>query len=305
MNETLLWTGSVAFILLMLGLDLFVFNRRAVNIKVKTALLWTGFWILIAILFDLSIFLFISQKRSEEFITGYLVEQSLSMDNLFVFLLLFKYFQTPAIYQRKVLSYGIIGALVFRAVFIFAGISLVNTFSFTIYILGGFLVFTAVRMLFSKDDEVHPDKNIVLRTFRKFMPVTSGYVGGRLFVKEGIKYFATPLFIVLLVIETTDIVFAFDSIPAIIGITQDRFIVFTSNIFAILGLRTLYFALSGIMDLFHYLHYGLSVILIFIGLKIICQHFLVIDINVSLIVVAAILTASVLLSVIFPKKEKI
>jgi len=304
MDETLLWAGSVAFILLMLGLDLCVFNQKTVNIKVKTALLWTGFWISIAILFDLFIYLFISHKRSEEFITGYLVEQSLSMDNLFVFLLLFKYFQTPAIYQRKVLSYGILGALVFRALFIFAGIALIATFSFTMYILGVFLVFTAVKMLLSKDNEVHPDKNIVLRAFRKIMPVTPGYIGGRFFVKDGFKYFATPLFIVLLVLETTDIVFAFDSIPAIIGITQDRFIVFTSNIFAIMGLRTLYFALSGIMDLFHYLHYGLSVILIFIGLKIICQKLIIIDINISLIIVAAILAISILLSILFPQKAK-
>jgi len=303
MNEPFLWTGSITFIVLLLGLDLFVFNRNTTVIKVKTALLWTGFWVLIAILFDAFIYLFISHTRAKEYITGYLVEQSLSMDNLFVFLLLFKYFQTPAAWQRKVLSYGIIGAVIFRAIFIFAGISLVNAFSFTSYILGGFLLFTAIKMLVSKDNEVHPDNNIVLRAFRKIIPVSPQYQGGRFFVKEGLKYFATPLLIVLIVVETTDIVFAFDSIPAIIGITHDRFIVFTSNIFAILGLRTLYFALAGIMDLFHYLHYGLSVILIFIGVKIIIQRVYDIDINISLMVVAGILVLSVLVSILFPKKS--
>ncbi len=302
-SETTVWIGFSLFVAIMLSLDLFVFNRKVHTIKLKEALLWTGFWVLLAAGMGLFIYAWRGGEAAKMFATGYLVELSLSVDNLFVFLLLFTYFRTPQIYQHKVLFWGIIGALFFRILFIFLGIQLIERFNFTLYILGGFLIYTSIKMVFGKENDVHPDQNIATRLFRKVMPVSREYVGDKFFARlNGVRH-ATPLFIVLIVVETTDIVFALDSIPAILGITQDSFLVFSSNIFAILGLRSLYFALSGIMELFHYLKYGLAAILFFIGVKIVLQQAVYhIPVDVSLIVVGGVLLLSILASLVFPSK---
>lgn len=306
-SEVPIWVWIVfnAFVLLMLFLDLFVFNRKEHVIKVKEALLWTGFWILISAIFAVIVYYYLGPNYALEYATGYLIEKSLSVDNLFVILMLFTYFRTPHAFQHKVLFWGILGAIFFRIVFIFLGVSLIERFSFMVYILGGFLIFTGIKMIFEKDKEIIPEKNPALRLFNKIMPVTKVYEGSKFFVrKDGVRH-ATPLFIVLIVIETTDIVFALDSIPAILAISQHPFIVYSSNIFAILGLRSLYFALAGIMKLFHFLHYGLSLILLFVGAKIVLSSVYHLDIRIALGVVAIILTGSVLLSIVFPQKSSV
>ena len=248
----------------MLFLDLAVFQRKAHTIKFKEALGWSAFWISLAAIFAVIVFFWRGKTTALDFVTGYLIEESLSVDNLFVFLLIFRYFRVPSDYQHKVLFWGILGALVMRFFFIWAGVALINRFHWIIYAFGILLVYSGLKLLKSDDAEIEPDKNPVLKAFRKLMPVTPDYVNGKFFVKENKNRLATPLFLVLLVIETTDVAFAVDSIPAILAITRDPFIVYTSNVFAILGLRSLYFALAGMMDAFHYLHYGLAIILSFI-----------------------------------------
>ena len=304
-----LWTSFNIFIALMLVLDLFVFNRKAGQIKIKTALLWTGFWMLLAGLFCLGIYLYYPADRAlraQEFATGYLIEQSLSFDNLFVIMLIFNFFNTPVVHQHKVLFWGIIGAIVFRTTFILAGITIINQFTPMLYILGAFLIYTAIRMLLSKDEEVHPDKNIGIRLLKKILPVSNTYDEGKFTTRQNGKLYATPLLIALMVVETTDIVFAVDSIPAVIAISKDSFIIYSSNIFAILGLRSLYFALAGMMELFRFLKVGLSIILIFIGAKIILDHANIIEIPsmLALLIVAGILALSVIFSIIFPSKKE-
>jgi tellurite resistance protein TerC len=306
-----LWVLFNIGVIILLCLDLFVFNRKSHSIQVKEALLWTAVYVVLAALFALGLYFFYhnglepSANSAMSFVTGYLIEQSLSVDNLFVIMLIFTFFRTPTAYQHRVLFWGIIGAIFFRVLFIFLGVSLINRFSFTIYILGALLIYTAIKMFFQKDTEIDPEKNFALRLFSKVMPVSKLYEGGNFFTRLNGKWHATPLFIVLLVIETTDIVFALDSIPAIIAITKDPFIVYSSNIFAVLGLRSLYFALAGIMKLFHFLHYGLSVILFYIGVEIIIHKVIPIPIWVSLSVVAGILTISIILSIIFPAKDEL
>ncbi|CAN5465168.1 TerC family protein [soil metagenome] len=296
------WIIFNAFILGMLMLDLLVFNRKNHVVKVKEALLWSAFWIMLALIFNLGIFYFMGPSYGLEFLTGYLVEKSLSVDNLFVFLMVFSYFKVPEKYQHKVLFWGVLGALVFRAIFILAGISLIENFHFAIYILGGFLVFGGIKMIFQKEVKLVPDNNIVIRIARLFLPVLKDFHGSSFFVIRKSVIYATPLFIVLIVIETTDIVFALDSIPAILAISTHPFIVYSSNIFAILGLRSLFFALSGVMQLFHYLKFGLSIILVFVGLKILIMDFYIINVVFSLLFIATVLLISVVASILIPQK---
>jgi tellurite resistance protein TerC len=302
-----LWVGFNSFVVLMLLLDLFVFNRKEHAIKVKEALLWTLFWFSLAALFATGIYLYYPHgaEKASEFAAGYLIEQSLSVDNLFVIMMLFTIFRTPHAFQHKVLFWGILGAIFFRILFILLGIALISRFSFFLYFLGAFLVYTAINMFFSKDEEINPEKNIAIRIFRRIMPVTLFYEGSSFFVRKDMKLHATPLFVVMLVVETTDIVFAVDSIPAVLAISNDPFIVYSSNIFAVLGLRSMYFALAGIMELFHFLKYGLSIILMFIGVKIILEHSGLYSIPTSwaLIVVAGLLLISIGMSLLFPEKK--
>jgi tellurite resistance protein TerC len=300
-NQLLPWVIFNIFVLGMLALDLGVFNRKAHVIKIREALIWSAVWITLALLFNLGIYFWRGPETALEFLTGYLIEKSLSVDNIFVFLLIFSYFGVSALYQHKVLFWGILGALIMRAVFIAMGITLIEKFHWTIYIFGAFLILIGVRMALQKGREIDPERNPVLRLFRRWMPITEDDVEGRFFVKKAGRYFATPLFIVLIVVETTDVIFAVDSIPAILAITLDPFIVYTSNVFAILGLRALYFALAGIMELFHHLHYGLSAVLVFVGIKMLLADIYKIPTGIALGVVAGILLISVLTS-IFDRK---
>jgi tellurite resistance protein TerC len=304
MNEYILLAGFMVFIIGMLVLDLKVLQKKDREATIKEALLWTLFWITLAFIFNGGVYYFFGRTRALEFLTGYLIEKSLSVDNIFVFIMIFSYFGTPAKYQHKILFWGILGALVMRAVFIFAGIALINNLHWVIYVFGVFLVYIGIKMALKKgDEEFHPEKNAVLRIVKKFMPVTDKTGSGAFFVKESGKIFATPLFITLIVIESTDVVFAVDSIPAILSITLDPFIVFTSNVFAILGLRALYFALAGIMKIFHFLNYGLSVILVFVGVKMLIADIVHIPVTIALGVVGGVLVISILASLLFPRKE--
>ncbi|HKK46718.1 MAG TPA: TerC family protein, partial [Balneolaceae bacterium] len=260
-HSLILWAAFNVFIIVMLIIDLTVFHRKSHEEGIKEALMWTGFWIALAVLFGIGIYYFMGPHSALDYYTGYLIEKSLSVDNIFVFLLIFSYFQVPAEYQHKVLFWGIFGALVMRFLFIATGVALLQRFHWIIYVFGAFLIFTGIKLALDKDKEVHPERNPVLKLFRKFVPTTKSYNGSKFFVKKMGKVMATPLVVVLIVIETTDVVFALDSIPAILSITRDEFIVYSSNAFAILGLRALYFAVSGLMKLFHYLHYGLALIL--------------------------------------------
>lgn len=297
------WIGFIAFVVLLLAIDLGVFHRKSHEVKIKEALIWSATWISLAFIFNYGIYVFMGKEKALEFLTGYLIEKSLSVDNLFVFIMLFTFFKVEPRYQHKVLFWGILGALIMRAIFIFAGVALISRFHWIIYIFGAFLVFTGVKMLFHKDEEVAPDKNPLVRLFKKFFPVTDQMHGGNFFVKINSKTVATPLFIVLLVVEFTDLIFAVDSIPAILAISTDSFIIFTSNVFAILGLRALYFALAGITQYFHYLKYGLSAILVFVGVKMVIVGFYKIPIVYSLLTILGILIVSIVLSIIFPQKK--
>lgn len=300
--DGMLWGGFTLFILAMLALDLFVFHRKPHEIKFKEALMWSGVWIGLALLFNAGIYLWQGKEPALQFLTGYLIEKSLSVDNIFVFVLIFAYFKVPAKYQHDVLFWGIIGALVMRALFIAGGIALLKNVHWIIYVFGAFLILTGIKMAFSKDKEVHPENNPLIRLFKKVMPVTNEYHDGRFFVSKDGRRWATPLFVVLLAVETTDLIFAVDSIPAILAITDDPFIVYTSNVFAILGLRSLYFALAGVMHLFHYLHYGLAAILMFVGAKMLISDFYKIPIGVSLGVIAGVIGLSVVISLLYPRR---
>lgn len=301
-HELLLWILFNIFILLMLALDLGVFQKKTHVISVKEALVWSAIWIILSLLFNLFIYYDLGKQKAIEYFTGYLIERSLSVDNIFVFVLLFSYFKVPPEYQHKVLFWGVIGALILRALLIGIGVVLIHQFAWIIYIFGGFLVFTGFRMALQTDTHIDPEKNIVIRLYKKFFPVTSEYDNGNFFITKNHRKYATPLFVVLLATEFTDLVFAFDSIPAIFAVTEDPFIIYTSNIFAILGLRAMYFALAGIMDKFHYLKIGLSMILIFIGFKMLISELYKIPIGYSLGVIAIVLAASVILSLVRPKK---
>ncbi len=311
-NQVYLWIGFNLFVLLMLALDLGIFHRRDHVVSVRESLTWTFVWIALAIAFNVGLYYWKSgvygtERGSEialQFLTGYLIEKSLSVDNVFVFLLLFAYFQVPTQYQHRVLFWGIIGALIFRGIFIGLGAVLIAKFHWIIYIFGAFLIFTGIKMAWAKDKEIHPESNPVLKLFRKLMPVTNEYHGKKFFIKEAGKWVATPLFLVLLLIETSDIIFAVDSVPAIFAVTEDPFIVYTANVFAILGLRSLYFALAAVMRLFHHIHYGLSVILIFVGIKMLLAEVYKIPVTWSLGVIFLVLAISVIASLIWPKKPQ-
>lgn len=285
----------------MLALDLGVFHRRAHTVKFREALAWSVVWIALAAIFAVVIFFWHGRTPMLEFVTGYVIELSLSVDNLFVFLLIFRFFQVSPSHQHKVLFWGILGALVMRAVFIAAGVGLIRRFHWIVYVFGAFLVYSGIKLFFQEEAEIHPEKNPVLRLFRRLVPVTKDYEGNKFFVRRAGLY-ATPLFVVLLVVETTDLLFAVDSIPAILAITRDAFIVYTSNVFAILGLRSMYFALAGMMEMFRYLHYGLSVVLVFVGAKMLLSYYFEIPTHLALVAVAGVLAISVIASLANPKK---
>ncbi len=304
MKQLLLWTGFIFFIIGMLVLDMLVLQKKNREISIKEAILWTLFWIVLSLIFNVGIYFYMGFNYALEFLTGYLIEKALSIDNIFVFIIIFTYFDIPAKYQHKVLFWGILGAIVMRAAFIFVGVALIKELHWVVYILGAFLVYIGVRMAVKKEKEIHPEKNPVLRAFNELFPVATGYKGEKFFLKKAGRIAATPLIIVLIVIETTDIVFAIDSIPAILSITVHPFIVFTSNVFAILGLRALYFAISGVMRLFAYLHFGLSAILVFVGVKMLITDFYKIPVSIALIVVGGILTVSIILSLLLPPPKE-
>ena len=291
-------------VLVLLTIDLAVINRKAHIIKMKEALLWTFFWITLAVAFGSGVYYFYGHGKAMEYFTAYLIEYSLSIDNLFVFMLVFRYFGVPRDYEHKALFWGILLALITRALFIFAGVAILNTFQWVMYIFGAFLIYTGIKMALNQETEVHPDKNVALKLLQIFLPVSKQFSGSRFtIVKKGIRY-ATPMLAVLLALETTDILFAVDSIPAVLAISKDPFIVYTSNIFAVLGLRSLFFAISGLIQLFHLLHYGLAAILTFVGVKMLIEDFFEIPVAVSLIVIASILAISILSSLIWPPKTE-
>ncbi len=302
-TAALLWIIFGALVAGMLVLDLGVFHRKTHTVNVKEALIWSAVWITLALLYNLGVYFWLGQAKALEFLTSYVIEKSLSVDNLFVFILLFSYFRVPAEYQHKVLFWGIIGALLMRAVFIALGVTLINKFAWVIYVFGAVLIYSGIKMALEKDKKVQPDHNPVVRLFRKLFPVTPQFEGNRFWVRRQTGLLATPLMVVLIVVETTDLIFAVDSIPAVLAITRDPFIVFTSNIFAILGLRALYFALAGALNIFHFLHYGLALILVFVGVKMIGTHWFKIPIGTALGVVAGVLVASVVASLIWPEKK--
>jgi tellurite resistance protein TerC len=293
-----LWIAFNVFVLGMLALDLGVFHRKAHAVSVREALAWSCVWIFLALLFGLGVYFVRGGEKALEFLTGYVIEWSLSVDNLFVFLVIFSYFAVPPIYQHRVLFWGILGALVMRAIFIAVGAALLSAFHWMIYVFGGFLVFTGITLLFAGDEKIEPEKNPAVRLLRRFMPITAEYHGQRFFVRINGRRWATPLLLVLVVVETTDVIFAVDSIPAIFAITLDPFIVYTSNVFAILGLRALFFLLAGIMEMFRYLKVGLAFVLCFVGVKMVIVDFYKIPIGISLGVVAGILALSILASLI-------
>ena len=299
-QDIMIWVAFNIFVLIMLALDLGVFHRRQHVVGVREALLWSALWIALAMVFNVGLYIYEGQEVALMFFTGYLLEKSLSVDNLFVFLLIFTYFGVPRLYQHKVLFWGILGALVMRATMIAVGVTLIHHFHWILYVFGAFLIFTGARMAMQGDEEIEPDKNPLVRLFKRFFPVTTSYHESRFFVRLDGRLFATPLFIVVLVVEATDVVFAVDSIPAIFAVTTDPFIVYTSNIFAILGLRALYFALAGVMGYFHYLKYGLSFVLVFIGIKMVIADFYKIPVQWALAVVAGLLLLSVVASLIWP-----
>jgi tellurite resistance protein TerC len=278
----------------MLALDLGVFHRRAQPLKLRQALVWSGLWIALATAFAALLYVWQGHAAALEFSAAYVIELSLSADNLFIFLLIFRYFQLPEPQQYRVLFWGVIGAIVMRAAFIFAGVGLIRRFHWVIYLFGLFLIYTGLRLLFQRGAKVHPDKNPVLRVFRRIIPVADDTTG-KFFVRRE-RLYATPLLLVLLLIETTDLIFAIDSIPAVLAITLNTFIVYTSNIFAILGLRSLFFALSSLMDAFKYLHYGISCLLVFVGFKMLISHYYVIRTDVSLGIIGGILLLTIVAS---------
>jgi tellurite resistance protein TerC len=299
------WAGFLVFIALMLALDLGVFNRKAQEVSLKQALTWCAVWFSLAMGFNLLIASQLGRQPALEFFTGYLIELCLSVDNVFVFIVIFQYFRVEPRYQHRVLFWGILGAVIMRAIFIFAGISLINQFHWIIYIFGAFLVYTGIKLAQpKKEDGFDPEKNPAVKLARRLMPVTHYFEGGNFFTRVNGKLHATPLFLVLLIVETTDVMFALDSIPAVIAITRNEFIIFTSNIFAILGLRSLYFAVSGVMKLFRFINIGLSVILVFVGGKMLATYFdFHVPISWSLAIIATVLTASILASLLIPAKN--
>jgi len=297
-NQTLLFVLFNAFILGLLALDLGVFHRKAQSVTMKEAAIWSVVWVVLAGLFNAGVFVVAGTQTGLEFLAGYLIERALSIDNIFVFLIIFSYFGVPPHYQHKVLFWGVLGALFMRSIFILLGATLIARFEWILYIFGVILIISGWKMMVNKSIEVHPDKNVFIRLARKLFTIVPGYDSPRFLIRRGGRWLMTPLFLVLITVETTDVVFAVDSIPAVFGITRDPFIVYSSNVFAILGLRAMYFLLAGMMDSFEYLSYGLSLVLIFIGGKMLLEGVLHIPIGVSLLVVAGILTIAVVGSIL-------
>ena len=296
------WVAFNVFVLAMLALDLGVFRGRNDAVSFREALIRSAIWIGLALTFAGILYQWQGQRPALEFVTGYVIELSLSVDNLFVFLLIFRYFSVPQEHQQKVLIWGILGALALRAIFIFAGVGLLRRFHVITYLFGAILVYSGIKLFREGESEIQPEKNPVLRLFRKFVPVTKDFEGNRFFVRRRGLY-ATPLFVVLLVVETTDLVFAVDSIPAILAITLNTFVVYTSNVFAILGLRAMYFALAGMLDVFHYLHYGLAVILMFVGAKMLGSSYVEIPTVATLGIVGLVLAVSIGASLLKPRRS--
>ena len=305
MDQLWLWVGFNVFVLAMLALDLGVFHKDAHEVSLKEAGAWSAVWVALALAFNYGIYHFMGPQAGLEFLTGYLIEKALSVDNIFVFVLVFSYFQVPPRYQHRVLFWGILGALVMRGAMIAAGAALIHEFHWIIYIFGAFLVFTGIRMATQTEHAIEPEANPVIRLVRRFVPVTNVYHGQKFFIREEVggrlQRVATPLFVVLVLVETTDLIFAVDSIPAIFAITTDPFLVYTSNVFAILGLRALYFLLAGVIHRFHYLKLGLSVVLVFVGSKMLLTDVYKIPVALSLGVIALVLATSVVVSLLFPK----
>ena len=299
----LLWLGFVGFVLAMLALDLGVFHRHAHEVSVREAAIWSGVWIGLALAFNGLVVHWFGPERGLEFLTGYLIEKALAVDNIFVFYAIFAYFAVPAVHQHRVLFWGVLGALVMRAIFIFAGAALIAKFHWVLYVFGAILIVTAIKLYFLADDGIHPEKNPVYRLFRRLMPCTPDYHGSRFTVMQNGVRHATPLLVVLVLIEWTDLVFAVDSIPAIFAVTGDPFIVFTSNIFAILGLRSLFFLLSGVIGRFHLLKPALATVLAFVGTKMLLIDFYKIPIGASLGVIAALLAIGVIGSLLLPPRR--
>jgi len=309
-----LWVGFNLFVLVMLALDLGVFHRKSHVVSIKEASLWSIVWISLALLFNLGLYFFWDRISFESaysnreaalaFFTGYLIEKSLSVDNIFVFVLIFTFFAVPAAYQHRVLFWGIIGALLMRGALIAVGAVLLKEFHWIIYVFGAFLIFTGIRMALHRNEEMHPERNPLVKLLRRIMPVTEEYEGDKFLIRRAGRLMATPLFLVLLLVESTDLIFAVDSIPAIFAVTEDPFIVYTSNVFAILGLRSLYFLLAGVVDKFHYLKLGLSVVLVFVGFKMMLVDLYKIPVGISLGVIAAILTTSIVASLLRARRLK-
>jgi tellurite resistance protein TerC len=302
-ENVFMWIGFSVFVLIMLSLDLFVFHKKTHEVKIKEAILWSLVWISLALIFNYIVYLWRGEQKAMEFLTAYVIEKSLSVDNLFVFILIFSVFHVKAEYQHKILFWGILGALFLRIIFIFAGIQLIHNIHWIIYVFGIFLIYTGIKIPFEKEKKIEPDKNPLVRLFKKFMPVSNDFHGDKFFVKINSKTFATPLFITLIIIEFSDLIFAVDSIPAVLAISDDTFIVYTSNVFAILGLRALYFALAGIVKYFRFLKYGLAGILIFVGIKMCISGFYKFPVLWSLLIILGLLMISVLFSLIIPVKN--
>lgn len=303
MQDIWFWVIFNAVVVALLVIDMNAFHKKARAIALKEALTLSAFWIAIALSFAVFIYYSKGKEAFLNFLTGYLVEKSLSVDNLFVFALIFSYFNVHKTLLHKVLFWGVLGAIVMRAFFILFGIALIQQFHWLLYIFGFFIIFVGIKLALQKDKKIHPEDNFVLKIVRRFIPMTDNYSGDKFFVKRGAKYFATPLFAVLIAIETTDVVFAVDSIPAIIGITTDPFIVYSSNILAVLGLRSLYFALAHLITLFHYINYGLAFILVFIGVKMVVADFIAIPTWIALLIVIAALLLAIFASWLYPPKK--
>ncbi len=298
------WIGFIAFVLAMLALDLGVFHRKAHVVRPREAAIWAAVWISLALLFAAGLHAIYGTRVSLPFLTGYVIEEALSVDNIFVIVLIFEYFRVPRESQHRVLFYGILGALVMRGLFIGLGAFLIARFHWILYLFGALLIVTGVRMAIKSDDEFEGEQNPIVRVVRRVVPLSGEYRGAHFFTREGVRTLATPLLLVLVLVEFTDLVFAIVSIPAIFGVTRDPFIVFTSNIFAVLGLRTLFFLLASVVDRFHLLKYGLAVILTFVGVKMVGEPFFEIGIVPSLAVVVVVLAASVVASLRWPPKPK-
>ncbi len=297
------WIAFTIFVLAMLALDLGVFHRNTHAVSIKEAAIWSVVWISLSLIFNVIIYYWLGSQLALEYLTGYVIEKSLSVDNIFVFVLIFAYFKVPAAYQHRVLFWGVLGALVMRAILILVGGALLERYHWIIYIFGAFLVFTGIKMAIQKEIEIHPDDNPLVKLMRRIFPVTPDYEGQNFFVRNGGKLFATPLLIVLVLVESTDLIFAVDSIPAIFAVTQDTFIVYTSNVFAILGLRSLYFVLAGVIDKFYYLKLGLSVVLTFVGVKmLLVAAGIKIPVYISLLVILGVLVVAVVASLLRAKR---